>query len=210
THALWNRYLARKVIEKKPAAIIDLCAGTGEIAFRLMKEANRCSLAYPSIELVDFSEQMLKVAEQSAHTLPQELQQKLTFIQGNVEQLLQPNESFQAATCAYGIRNVNNPEKCLSQVLRVLQPGGSFYILELTRPKNVILKTMHGLYLRTMLPLIGKWLTSNKDAYSYLQKSIETFVCPEVLAQMAQKVGFTKTEIKPLNGSIATLITLTK
>jgi demethylmenaquinone methyltransferase / 2-methoxy-6-polyprenyl-1,4-benzoquinol methylase len=201
-HALWNRTLAAIVLRDSPIAIIDLCSGTGEIAFRMVHSA--------PVQLVDFSEKMLDVAKSYAKTLPEELQNKLQFLQANVEELPLKDASFSHATIAYGIRNVQNHKKCLQEMYRVLTPAGKACILELTRPKNSGLRLMHGLYMRLALPLIGRWLAKDKQAYQYLQRSIETFVSPERLTEIAKEVGFRKATIMPLTFGIATLITLEK
>lgn len=201
-HALWNRKLAAAVLQDSPTAVIDLCSGTGEIAFRMVEGA--------PIQLVDFSEKMLEVAKSYAKTLPEGLQEKLQFLQANVEELPFQEASFSHATIAYGIRNVQNHKKCLQEMYRVLMPSGKAHILELTRPKNRGLRSMHRLYMKLALPLIGRWLAKDKQAYQYLQRSIETFVSPEKLAETAKEVGFQRVKIVPLTFGIATLIALEK
>jgi len=202
-HALWNNKLAQTICKERPTNIVDLCSGTGEIAFRMLT-------ANCPIHLVDFSEKMLEVAKQYATHLPASFQEKLHFLQANVEELPFDSASFSHASMAYGIRNVQNHKKCLQELFRVLNPNGKAVILELTRPKNRVFRSMHSLYMKIALPVIGRWLTKNKEAYKYLQNSIETFVSPETIAETALAVGFKKVTLTPLTFGIATLITLEK
>ena len=94
----------------------------------------------------------------------------------------------------------------MQEVYRVLQTGGCFGILELTQPQNPFLRMGHKLYLKGFLPILGKWITNNKSAYSYLQNSIQTFIAPSDLEQMMIDSHFVKTSIYPLAGGIATII----
>jgi demethylmenaquinone methyltransferase / 2-methoxy-6-polyprenyl-1,4-benzoquinol methylase len=110
------------------------------------------------------------------------------------------------AAMAYGIRNVQNPAACIRDVFRVLKPGGCFALLELTRPKNKFLHWGHELYLKKLLPRLGRWLTDNQQAYQYLSQSIQTFIAPEKLCSFMKEAGFIRTQIQPLTGGIATII----
>lgn len=194
-HRLWNRSLATFLAQHNPAALLDLCCGTGEIALRLMQK-----LPTSRFCLVDFSEAMLKIAkERISHN-------DTRFIQADAQHLPIDESSFNAVSIAYGIRNVENRLKCFSEVHRVLKPGGWIGIAELTRPQTLPLSFLHKLYLRTIVPTIGKAITSNKEAYSYLCKSIEAFVLPEELACELKSTGFGHIIIQPKTFGIATLI----
>ncbi|MDB6081721.1 MAG: menG [Chlamydiia bacterium] len=209
-HVLWNKKVAQGLLAQKPQKILDLCCGTGEIAFRSMKLALKQKSSLPDIYLVDFSEKMLEVAHQQALQFPAHAQAKMHFFEEDAMKLPFENTLFDAVSCAYGIRNVQNPQKCLQEIYRTLKPQGSCLILELTRPKQPLLNRMHKMYLSTLLPILGKWMTKDKEAYDYLQRSIHSFVCPDTLATSAKEIGFSHIEIKPLLGGIATLLTLRK
>jgi demethylmenaquinone methyltransferase/2-methoxy-6-polyprenyl-1,4-benzoquinol methylase len=113
-------------------------------------------------------------------------------------------------TIAYGIRNVKEPSKCFEEAYRTLKVGGTLGILELTEPKNAILRFGHNLYLKRVLPQLGKLLTSNRQAYEYLSQSIGAFTKPDELAARLKKANFTDVKIIPLTGGIATIITAKK
>lgn len=190
--------------------MLDLCSGTGEIATRAMKNALKQNIDLPEFYLVDFSKNMLEIAKMQTRAFHPKVQEKFHFFEEDAMNLPFQEEFFDAISCAYGIRNIQNPQKALQEIYRTLKPGGECVILELTLPKNWLLNRLHRLYISTLLPILGKWLTKDKEAYDYLQRSIQTFICPEELACLAKEVGFIKAEIKPLLGGITTLLFLRK
>jgi len=206
-HQRWNCALVRHIQQKEaPQVLLDLCAGTGDIAFAYLRKASSCCRAY----LIDFSSEMLERAKlkESHHRFP--YSHDISYLQADVQALPLPNQSIDCATLAYGIRNVQHPALCVAEVFRVLRPGGRLGILELTRPRHPLLRWGHHMYLRTFMPLLGKWLTDNKQAYQYLCQSIQTFIAPEELKYLITASGFLQTEVHSLAGGIATIITAHK
>lgn len=199
-HRLWNRQLVRAV--GQPNVLLDLCAGTGEIALGYLAKQKAPKKAI----LLDFCKEMLDEAKRKADYLPPKLH-SLSYLEANAEQIPLLSSSCDAATLAYGIRNIQHPSACFAEVKRVLRPGGTFAILELTRPKNRLLKLGHSLYLNTLLPLMGKLTSGDKAAYEYLSSTIQTFASPEELASLLAEQGFRNTQCRPLWGGIATIIT---
>lgn len=188
--------------KKEPRVLIDLCSGTGDIAYRhLLTTPSACH-----VYCIDFSKEMLAVAKNKAAKLPLSPEHQLTYIEANVESLPLPSNEADGVTIAYGLRNVTHPEKCIQEAWRTLKPGGCFAILELTRPKNSLLATGHTVYLRWFLPLLGKLLTSNHEAYQYLSTSIHSFLAPDKVEKLLQESGFVNTRSIPLTGGIATII----
>lgn len=201
-HRLWNRKLIHEVIgNASPSNFLDLCCGTGEIAFGSLKKCPYPCKAF----LIDFCEEMLSCARAKAKNLNLE-RHDISYIQADAQQIPLPNASIKFATIAYGIRNIKDPKKCLNEVFRVLKPGGKLGILELTQPKNPFLKFGHQVYLKNILPLMGKLLTSNQNAYQYLCNSIHTFIKPEDLQKILNESGFHTTYRHSLTGGIATIL----
>lgn len=201
-HKWWNAELVRRVTEgKRPEAILDLCCGTGDIAYAYLQTSESKKNAI----LVDFCHEMLECAKHKAQTKKLDKHQ-ISYIQADVQKLPLPDSLMPCATMAYGIRNVRDPQQCFQEVYRVLKPGGIFGILELTQPSNAFMRIGHFLYLRTALPLIGKLVTTNKEAYQYLCKSIRAFIPPRQLEEMLANAGFHNTYSKPLTCGIATII----
>lgn len=199
-HRLWNRSLVQALSEHRPRKILDLCCGTGEITYTLLKHSPDPTQVY----MLDFCPEMLECARNRGKDITGH---SLHYIQGDAQQVDLPDDYVDAVSVAYGVRNIKEPKRCFLEAYRVMRSGGRFGILELTRPKNNILRWGHYLYLRTILPLIGKLVTSDRDAYEYLCKSIENFVDPELVAKELSDVGFSNVKCKPLMGGIATLIT---
>ena len=202
-HRIWNRELVRRVIGTSyPENILDLCCGTGEIAFQYLKNRTGSCEAF----MLDFCPEMLECAKEKASKLHME-RHLIHYLQADAQEIPLPSNSISCATIAYGIRNIKDPLKSANEVYRVLKTGGTFGILELTQPTNRALRMGHSLYLRYALPVIGKFLTSNQEAYSYLCSSIHSFIPPEKLAGLLQAAGFRDIECRPMTTGIATIIT---
>lgn len=201
-HKRWNAELVRVISEEEsPRTLLDLCCGTGEITFTyLTKMPLRCQ-AY----LLDFCEEMLSQAKKKSESLSME-HHHLTFLRADAQDIPLPKESVSAVTIAYGLRNVRDPKLCIKEVFRVLEPGGCFGILELTQPNNRLLRFGHKVYLRHVLPHLGKVMTRNENAYQYLCQSIQNFIDPVEIEGYLKEVGFKQTYRLPLNGGIATIL----
>jgi len=201
-HKLWNAELVRQITKNhSPMTLLDLCSGTGDIAFKFLKtsKSHRTSI------LVDFCPEMLAHAKAKAYLLKLN-HHCIKYLHADVQNLpLQENYCL-CAYMAYGIRNVKDPLKCFQEVFRVLKPGGVFGILELTKPSNPLVRIGHSLYLRKVLPLIGKWISANQAAYEYLCNSIHHFVPPAQLIDLLKQAGFIKTKVKSLTFGTATIL----
>lgn len=205
-HRSWNSQLVNLIIGKtRTPLLLDLCSGTGDIAFDWLGKSFHKKEAI----LLDFCQEMLDCAkikaEKAAYT-----NHKISYIQADAHHLPLEDNLAPAATMAYGIRNLNDPLKAMKEVHRVLKPGGVYGILELTRPENKVVRFGHEIYLKNLLPLLGKMVTKNKEAYDYLCGSIEKFTPPQKLEELLKEAGFSHTERHPLTFGIATIILATK
>jgi len=203
-HKHWNNQLVRLVIgERNPGSLLDLCCGTGEIAFSHLKKTSIPCSAY----LLDFCPEMLTHARLKSKALALQVQgHKISYIQADAQEIPLGDDSIDCATMAYGVRNVQDPAKCLRDVHRVLKTGGTFGILELTQPSNPFLRAGHKVYLKTILPILGKVLTSNQAAYQYLCNSIHAFIKPVELAALLRQAGFHDVKVTSISGGVATII----
>lgn len=205
-HRYWNRRLILATLEansQRPVrSYADLCSGTGVIACGWLQRATSHQKAY----LIDFCQEMLHCAKEKAANLQLTDKHEIIYVQADVQKLPLLNESIDRMTMAYGIRNVKEPLFCFKEAYRTLTSQGVLGILELTEPKNLLLRTAHSIYLKQVLPIIGKMVTSNRQAYEYLSRSIGAFTKPDELALQLQQVGFKEITIKPITGGIATLI----
>lgn len=205
-HKLWDASLVQQVvIPQKPNLYLDLCAGTGAISFRYLEQCPHP----PKTVLLDFSSEMLECARKKAETrnwnkLP------IEYIQADAQSIPMESCTTDCVTMAYGIRNIKNPQQCLEEIYRVLKPGGSVGILELTRPSRSFLRWGHSLYLRLVLPTVGRWILGEGQAYQYLCQSIHDFVQPSVLLKSMETIGFQSPQAIPLLGGVATILTAKK
>jgi demethylmenaquinone methyltransferase/2-methoxy-6-polyprenyl-1,4-benzoquinol methylase len=205
-HKIWNRRLIKETLQFSYGhTFLDLCCGTGEIGLTHLKQEMRSCKAH----LLDFSEEMLRCAQSRAQTMGLD-HHKLTYHHADAQEIPLESSCVDGATVAYGIRNIAEPQKCFEEVFRVLRPGGHFGILELSRPRTVPLRWMHYAYLKTLLPVLGKLVATNKDAYEYLSNSIYQFVPPEQIASQLKDVGFDQVRTIPLMGGIATVLVANK
>ena len=183
--------------ETPPALdIIDLATGTGEVAFNLGR-------LYPEADIlgVDLSEGMLKIARQKLAAIPGG---KIRFEQGDCLALKQPDNSFDLLTIAYGVRNFENLESGFREFFRVLRPGGKCMILELSRPENKLIRLGYDIYSRTLIPLIGRTVSKDRRAYSYLPESIAAMPPRRRIAEMLKEAGFRRVDFKSLTLGVVT------
>jgi demethylmenaquinone methyltransferase/2-methoxy-6-polyprenyl-1,4-benzoquinol methylase len=200
-HKSWNRKLVDTLAKSDIATLLDLCAGTGEIAYSWLKRQAEPKKAI----LLDFSPEMLAIAKTRKPP-----NHEIILLHADAQAIPLPDQSVEAIALAYGIRNVPNPPRCLLEAYRVLKPGGTLAILELTEPQNPLLAPLHRFYLNHLLPRLGGWLSGKTEAYRYLSKSIQAFIKPDVLAKQLKAAGFASTEQTPLTFGIAHLISAKK
>jgi len=196
--AFWRRKAAAELIAF-PGPLLDLCAGTLPLALELVRQRPR------PVAALDLTPEMLLYGKWRLRRHP--LARYITCVVGDAEALPFRNHSFQGATMAFGLRNLARPRQGLSEVFRVLRPGGKLVILEFSRPQAPLFAPLYAFYLRHFLPLLGGWLTGDREAYLYLARSIYAFAAPkEVLSWMAE-TGFEDLRAYPLTLGVVTIYT---
>lgn len=198
----WRKKVVALVDEKNPQQVLDIATGTGDLAINLAKTgANR-------IIGLDLSEGMLAVGRKKV--AKEQLSHLIELVQGDSEALPFENDTFDAITVAFGVRNFENLDKGLSEIYRVLKPGGIFVILETSVPTKFPFKQGYNFYTKNLLPLIGKLFSKDEDAYSYLSESAAAFPYGERFNNILRKVGFTKVEDEPQTLGVATIYSASK
>ncbi|NND63064.1 MAG: bifunctional demethylmenaquinone methyltransferase/2-methoxy-6-polyprenyl-1,4-benzoquinol methylase UbiE [Flavobacteriaceae bacterium] len=203
TDVKWRKKVIKMVLEKDPTSILDIATGTGDLAIQFAKKSNDASIVG-----LDISEGMLSVARKKI--LDTSLQSKIDFIKGDSEAMPFEENSFDAITVSFGIRNFETLEKGLGEILRVLKPGGIFVILETSVPTKFPWKQGYKVYAKGVLPFIGKVFSKDKVAYKYLSESASVFPFGETLNNILRKIGFIEVENKPQTFGVATIYTATK
>ena len=198
----WRKKVVRLVMEKNPESVLDIATGTGDLAISLAKSgANK-------VVGLDLSEGMLTVGKKKIKE--QYLEDKIEMVQGDSEALPFEDNSFDAITVAFGVRNFENLRKGLVEINRVLKKGGIFVILETSVPTKTPFRQGYNFYTRNLLPLIGKIFSKDKDAYSYLSESAAAFPYGEKLNNILRKSGFIMVHDHPQTFGVATIYSASK
>jgi len=178
----WRKKVLQLVANTKPETILDIATGTGDLAILMTKTEAK------EIIGLDISAGMLEIGKQKINE--KKLDHKITMVLGDSENIPYPDHYFDAITVAFGVRNFENLEKGLAEILRVLKPNGIFVILETSVPTRFPYKQGYAFYTRFILPLIGKLFSKDKVAYKYLSDSANIFPFGEALNNILRKIGF--------------------
>lgn len=186
-----------------PKKILDVATGTGDLAI------NMCKIINPETIIgVDLSEEMMDIGRKKVSVA--KLDKSIHFEQQDSLSLTYPNNTFDAVTAAFGVRNFENIEQGLKEMYRVLKPGGHLMILELSAPEKFPMKQLFKLYSKTVIPFMGWLFSKEKSAYSYLPETIQVVPQGKVMTTLLENVGFTKTKAKTFTLGVCTMYTGTK
>jgi demethylmenaquinone methyltransferase/2-methoxy-6-polyprenyl-1,4-benzoquinol methylase len=199
---IWRKKAIRTMESLQPQQILDVATGTGEFALEALK------LNPQKIVGIDISEGMLAIGRKKISG--RNLQEKIELVRGDSENLPFEQNKFDAVTVAFGVRNFENLKRGLSEILRVLKPGGMVVVLEFSRPSKFPFKQVYNFYFRYILPRIGSLVSSDKAAYTYLPKSVEAFPDGEDFLHILQDVGFKNTQCSLLTFGISSIYIGTK
>lgn len=198
----WRKKVVALVAETNPDRVLDIATGTGDLAIQMT------GTGASRIVGLDLSEGMLKVGRKKI--AKRKLDSKIEMIQGDSENLPFEDDTFDAITVAFGVRNFENLEKGLAEILRVLRPGGRFVVLETSVPTRFPFKQGYHLYTRFFLPLIGKIFSKDKSAYSYLSESAANFPYGADFNNILEKIGFIKVNNLPQTFGVSTIYIASK
>lgn len=182
---VWRARTARElrhILDRSEARVLDLCCGTGDLAFSLVRNARAQLMG------ADFSHTMLMRAKEKAQSVNGKA--PVPFLEADALRLPFADFSFDLVTMAFGFRNLANYEAGLREIRRVLKPGGTVGILEFTEPAPGILGDAYRFYCQKVLPKIGGLISGDASAYAYLPKSLARFLRAQELAQLMNEVGF--------------------
>ncbi|TZF84885.1 bifunctional demethylmenaquinone methyltransferase/2-methoxy-6-polyprenyl-1,4-benzoquinol methylase UbiE [Pedobacter sp. BS3] len=197
---IWRKKAIGELKKNKPQHILDVATGTGDFAFEALK-----ILKPEKITGVDISQGMLDIAARKIKQ--RNLADKFEVRLGDSEKLLFDSDTFDAVTVAYGVRNFENLEKGLADMLRVLKPGGKAVILEFSKPKVFPVKQLYNFYFHYITPAIGKLFSKDSNAYSYLPESVQAFPDGKNFTALMNKIGYRDTKSRPLAFGICSIYT---
>ncbi len=175
--------LKKSVAEMQNPMILDVACGTADSTVQIAK-----SIENAEISGIDISDGMLKIGEEKVRQLG--LSDRISFSKSQAENIDFQDDTFDAVFVAFGVRNFSDRMKGLSEIMRVLKPQGSLFVLELSEPHNVIVRWFYNLYFKNILPFIGKKISGNGAAYRYLQQTVEKFAMPKEFIKMLQDIDY--------------------
>ncbi len=193
----WRKKLISQLKTIQPQTILDVATGTGDVAIlmaRMLKPAR--------IKGIDISEGMLRIGRKKIANLL--LNNKIELEKGDSEAINEDPGTFDAVTVAFGVRNFEDLEKGLSEIHRVLVPGGMIAVLEFSKPVGVF-RPFYNLYMNRLAPFFGKIFSKNPEAYKYLHSSVKAFPEGETFLHILEQVGFKDTYLKRLSLGICTI-----
>lgn len=195
----WRKKAIKTLAESQPKHILDVATGTGDFAFEAMK------LNPEKLVGIDISKGMLEVGREKIKA--RKMEDRMDFLQADSENLPFENNAFDAVTVSFGVRNFQNLEKGLKEINRVLRPGGKVVILEFSKPQKFPLKQLYFFYFKAILPVVGKFVSKDNAAYSYLPESVMAFPEGKAFETILNRCGFNQIIDKPVTGGIASIYT---
>jgi demethylmenaquinone methyltransferase/2-methoxy-6-polyprenyl-1,4-benzoquinol methylase len=198
----WRKKVLQLVSDKNPKTVLDIATGTGDLAILMTNTSAEKIIG------LDISAGMLEVGRNKIKA--KKLSDKIEMILADSENMPFEDNTFDAITVAFGVRNFENLEKGLAEILRVLKPNGIFVILETSVPDKTPYKQGYTFYSKNILPLIGKLFSKDDSAYQYLSESASVFPYGEVLNNILRKIGFIEVRAMPQTFGVATIYSASK
>ena len=194
---IWRNKVARLIDYKGELRILDLATGTGDLLIAVLRRNSNITEAVG----LDISEEMLEICRRKiAHY---NLTEQVNLVCADADSNGLFDESFNVVTIGFGIRNIPDASATLTEIYRLLRPEGTSFILEFSMPDNRLLRFLYLKYLRYCVPLIGRILSGDKNAYKYLNASVEKFYTSENFTSLMRKAGFENIQVVPLTFGIA-------
>ncbi|MEI7500429.1 MAG: bifunctional demethylmenaquinone methyltransferase/2-methoxy-6-polyprenyl-1,4-benzoquinol methylase UbiE [Bacteroidota bacterium] len=193
----WRKKLVQLLGVRKPKTILDIATGTGDLAIAI------ASLNPQKIVGIDLSEKMLEIGRQKL--IVKGLDELITLSRADAEMIPFSDNSFEAITVAFGVRNFENLELGLREMRRVLRPGGVMLILEFSHPSSFPMKQLYAIYSRLFIPLMGRLISGNTRAYSYLPESVAAFPSGKKFLNILESLGLKNTKLIKLSMGIASI-----
>ena len=194
----WRRKAVKAVLKYRPQTVLDVATGTGDFAILLARKLN-----LRRVTAVDISEGMMSVGREKAAR--EGLHDVVSFQKEDCNRLSFNDESFDAVTVTFGIRNFENLDACIGEMLRVLRKGGHLVMLELSYPNRKLWRFLFGIYSKLVMPVVGRIISGDDSAYTYLPETMKAFPQGEVMSGILLKNGFEKTTFRRLTMGICTL-----
>lgn len=194
----WRKAALQQLKSINPKTILDVATGTADVAIMATK-----ALAPQKVIGIDISDGMLELGRKKVQE--QQLGSIIELQNGDSETIKFLDNTFDAVTVSFGVRNFEHLEKGLAEILRVLKPGGKLVVLEFSRPKAPVIKQFYNVYMKTVAPMMGKLFSKNRNAYKYLDESIKKFPEGKNFTQILDSLGYRNTYCKPQSAGICSI-----
>jgi len=193
----WRRRAIQILARENPSAVLDVATGTADFAL--------AASSLPGVQLtgIDIAEDMLSIGREKVKA--KGLEQRIELICADSENLPFESNKFDATIVSFGVRNFENLDKGLSEILRVIKPGGILIVLEGSTPQHQPMKFFYRLYVTKLLPWVGRLISKDKSAYQYLPDSIKAFPCGADFTEILDRVGFKKTYYEEQTFGVCTI-----
>ncbi|NBW93579.1 MAG: bifunctional demethylmenaquinone methyltransferase/2-methoxy-6-polyprenyl-1,4-benzoquinol methylase UbiE [Bacteroidetes bacterium] len=193
----WRRVVMKEVLDSQPQRLLDVATGTADLALMAARKG------VPQVIGVDIADQMLDVGRRKVSKA--DLDGRVELLNGDAEKLPFSDKQFDVATVAFGVRNFEDLAAGLHQIHRVLRPGGKLVVLEFSRPRVFPVKQLYAFYNRFILPAVGKLVSGDSGAYTYLPESIAVFPEGDEFLNWMEEAGFTQRKARRLTFGIASV-----
>ncbi len=193
----WRRKVRKLLKDDEIKSILDVATGTGDLAIELAK------LNPETITGIDIAVEMLEIGREKLKK--KSLDKLITLEEGDAENLRFEDNSFDAVTVAFGVRNFETLQKGLREIYRVLKPGGRFVVLEFSKPRSFPFRQLYNFYFRFILPAMGKIISKSSSAYTYLPESVQGFAEDQIFLSELEKAGYKNASQNRLTMGIATI-----
>lgn len=196
---LWRGAAIRLLSPLRPRFILDVATGTADFAIQAL------TLSPEKVTGIDISEGMLAMGRRKIERL--KVSDKVELLRGDAENLQFADDTFDAATVGFGVRNFEDLQKGLAEIRRVLKPGGMLVVLEFSRPRRFPMRQLYNFYFKNILPGLGRLISKDKSAYTYLPASVEVFPDGMDFINILNNVGYKDTACNPLTFGISSIYT---
>jgi demethylmenaquinone methyltransferase/2-methoxy-6-polyprenyl-1,4-benzoquinol methylase len=201
-----RRWRRKTVALMAPAKhVLDVAIGTADLTIEMLRQGK-----VEQVTGIDLSDQMMAIGQGKVERMKDLANERVQFVHANAQAMPFEDASFDGVTCAFGCRNFSNLDEGLREMYRVLKPGGQVTILEFSYPTRRYIRVLYDFYFTHVLPTIGRIVSRDKTAYTYLNKSVKSFCWGEAFAQQLHDAGFREERFKTLTFGIATIYTAIK
>lgn len=197
-HRWWKRRLVRLANVQRGTRALDVCCGTGDVAFALAGQG-------ADVAGLDFSEPMLAVARRRSEACSNSATTRPEFFRGDAQQIPFPDDSFDAVTVSYGLRNLASWQQGLREMKRVAKPGGRLLVLDFGKPDNAVWRAVYFGYLRACVPIFGRIFCGDSQTHAYILESLRHYPAQQGVAAAMREMGCRDVRIVPLLGGMMTI-----